>query len=80
MHPQLSQADKRIVCKEFIQALENCHGDSWAKWTGGCNQIKLDLNMCLRKERVERTSKNREGAKVRRQKTEQVWKELHDEE
>lgn len=29
-------------------------------------------------QRIDRTNKNREDAKVRRQKTEQAWKELHD--
>ena len=40
----------RIVCKEFIRALEECHSDFWAKYTGGCNGIKNELNLCLRKE------------------------------
>lgn len=35
---------------DFIQALDACHAKSWAKWTGACNQVKVDLNMCLRKE------------------------------
>ncbi|KAH9934908.1 uncharacterized protein B0H18DRAFT_978899 [Fomitopsis serialis] len=78
MHPQL-ETDKRLVCGDFIQALNACHANTWAKWTGGCNQVKHDLNMCLRKERVNRTTKNREGALERRQKTEQVWKELREE-
>ena len=38
------------VCLEFIQALDACHADGWLRWTGGCNQAKQDLNMCLRKE------------------------------
>ncbi|KAI0362692.1 UPF0287-domain-containing protein [Trametes cingulata] len=81
MHPQLTE--KKIgshppsVCLEFIQALDACHANGWSRWTGGCNQAKQDLNMCLRKERIDRTAKNREEAKVRRQKTEQAWKELH---
>ncbi|KZT65458.1 hypothetical protein DAEQUDRAFT_676864 [Daedalea quercina L-15889] len=69
----------RPVCREFIEALDACHANSWAKWTGGCNQAKHDLNMCLRKERIERTTRNREDAKKRRQNTEQVWKELREE-
>ncbi|OBZ75849.1 COX assembly mitochondrial protein 1 [Grifola frondosa] len=77
MHPQLS--DKKLVCMEFIQALEACHADPWSKWTGGCNGVKTDLNMCLRKERVGRSDKNRESAKLRREKTAQVWKEIRDE-
>lgn len=77
MHVHLS--DRKIVCQEFIQALEACHANSWAKWTGGCNGVKNDLNMCLRKERIDRTAKNREGAIQRRQRTEQAWKELREE-
>ncbi|KAF9232144.1 hypothetical protein BU15DRAFT_90732 [Melanogaster broomeanus] len=63
MHPQLS--DKRITCREFIQALDACHTSNWKRLTGGCNEEKMALNKCLRKE-----------AK-RRRKTEQAWKELH---
>ncbi|KAG1800808.1 uncharacterized protein F5891DRAFT_61056 [Suillus fuscotomentosus] len=76
MHPQLS--DKRIVCREFIQALDACHVSIWARLTGGCNQEKDSLNKCLRKERVERSTRNRTQAKEQRLKTEQVWKELHE--
>ncbi|KAI0371724.1 UPF0287-domain-containing protein [Pilatotrama ljubarskyi] len=81
MHPQLTE--KKIgshpppVCLEFIQALDACHANGWYRWTGACNQAKQDLNMCLRKERIDRTAKNREEAKLRRQKAEQAWKELH---
>ncbi|TFK90956.1 UPF0287-domain-containing protein [Polyporus arcularius HHB13444] len=67
-----------IVCREFIQALEACHADGWSRWTGACNQAKHELNMCLRKERVDRTTKNREEAKAKREKIEMAWKELHD--
>ncbi|KAG5645818.1 hypothetical protein DXG03_005159 [Asterophora parasitica] len=76
MHPQLS--DKKIVCKDFIQALENCHSSGWARLTGGCNVLKDDLNKCLRTERVARSSRNRESAKERRSKTEQAWKEFNE--
>ncbi|KAG5732817.1 hypothetical protein E4T56_gene2854 [Termitomyces sp. T112] len=75
MHPQLS--DKKIVCKEFIQALEECHASGWARLTGGCNQLKHDLNSCLRAERLARSSRNREEAKERRSKIEQAWKEFN---
>ncbi|OJT14123.1 hypothetical protein TRAPUB_9234 [Trametes pubescens] len=66
-----------IVCLDFIQALDACHANGWSRWTGACNQAKHDLNMCLRKERIDRTTKNREDAKSRRVKTEQAWKDLH---
>ena len=61
MHPQSS--DKSIrqyfssphpsknlrpsVCKEFFEALELCHANVWTKWTGGCNEVKRELNKCL---------------------------------
>ncbi|KAI6109896.1 hypothetical protein F5141DRAFT_1117386 [Pisolithus sp. B1] len=76
MHPQLS--DKRIVCREFIQALDACHTNNWARLTGRCNQEKDKLNQCLRKERVERSARNRADAKEQRSKTERAWKELHE--
>ncbi|KAF4576877.1 hypothetical protein EYR40_001126 [Pleurotus pulmonarius] len=76
MHPQLS--DKRTVCWEFIQALEMCHMNTWAKFTGGCNTQKDELNKCLRKERIARTTRNREAAKEQRAKTEQAWKDFNE--
>ncbi|KAI0078160.1 hypothetical protein K474DRAFT_1558748, partial [Panus rudis PR-1116 ss-1] len=69
-----------IVCKEFIQALEDCHANAWAKWTGGCNQAKLDLNNCLKQDRANQQTKNREAAKQRREKMEKAWQELHEKE
>jgi len=74
MHPQLS--DKRIACKDFIEALQTCHASSWAKWTGGCNQAKWDLNECLKKDRANQAAENRANAKERRAKTEKAWQEL----
>ncbi|KAG8217435.1 hypothetical protein J3R82DRAFT_5578 [Butyriboletus roseoflavus] len=76
MHPQLS--DKRDVCRDFIQALEVCHTNNWKRLTGGCNEQKSALIQCLRKETGERSSRNHAAAKERRLKTEQVWKELHE--
>ncbi|KAG9318396.1 hypothetical protein JVU11DRAFT_487 [Chiua virens] len=76
MHPQLS--DKSEACRDFIKALELCHTSSWKRLTGGCNDQKSALIRCLRKESRERSSRNRAAAKERRQRTEQVWKELHE--
>ena len=39
-----------VACREFFDALELCHANVWAKWTGGCNQAKRELNKCLHKE------------------------------
>jgi len=38
------------VCREFIQALEECHSSAWRKFTGGCNKQKNEMNHCLRTE------------------------------
>jgi Cytochrome c oxidase biogenesis protein Cmc1 like len=44
-------AKLKTVCKEFIAALEECHAEWWgARFTGACNQVKRELNLCLRKE------------------------------
>ncbi|KAF9448357.1 UPF0287-domain-containing protein [Macrolepiota fuliginosa MF-IS2] len=74
MHPQLS--DKRLVCRDFIKALEECHSSVWRKFTGGCNRQKDELNHCLRTERVARSAQNREIAKERKAKTEQALKDF----
>ncbi|CAD6581269.1 MAG: hypothetical protein CYPHOPRED_001536 [Cyphobasidiales sp. Tagirdzhanova-0007] len=66
-------------CKEVIEALEECHKIGWRKYFGQCNQLKHDLNMCLRSERFDRREKNHEEAKARRSKAEKVWKEIDEE-
>ncbi|KAI0262898.1 hypothetical protein BC834DRAFT_971712 [Gloeopeniophorella convolvens] len=76
MHPQASE--KRLACKDFFEALERCHADIWSKWTGGCNEIKRELNKCLHSESVSRAARNRENAKVRNARTEQALRELHE--
>ncbi|CEH14020.1 Uncharacterized conserved protein [Ceraceosorus bombacis] len=67
MHPALS-ASKQEQCGELIRALNDCHAKGfWHKITGGCNDVKLELNKCLRKERLERTARNAEKAANRHQ-------------
>ncbi|KAK3068725.1 hypothetical protein LTR53_013462 [Teratosphaeriaceae sp. CCFEE 6253] len=41
-----------------------------------CSSLKTDVNKCLRAERVDRTVKNREEAKEKRQKMKAVWAEI----
>jgi len=68
------------VCGEFIEALQACHQSSWWKrYTGGCNNEERALSMCLRKERVERTQRNAQGAKQRRSEAKEAWKDLESE-
>ncbi|KAJ6623426.1 hypothetical protein B0H10DRAFT_1786298 [Mycena sp. CBHHK59/15] len=76
MHPQLS--DRKLVCKEFMEALEICHSNNWRRLLGSCNKQKDELNMCLRKERIERTNGNRETAKERKDKAAQARKKFYD--
>ncbi|PPQ68970.1 hypothetical protein CVT24_000359 [Panaeolus cyanescens] len=74
MHAQLS--DRKLVCKEFIEALEQCHAAGWNRFIGACNTQKDELNHCLRSERLVRTAQNREAAKARNAKTEQALQEF----
>ncbi|KZV85531.1 UPF0287-domain-containing protein [Exidia glandulosa HHB12029] len=74
MHPLLTDT-RREVCKEFVEALEACHASPFKKYTGQCNGIKHELNMCLRHLRVETAEKNRAEARLRKQKFEDSMKE-----
>ena len=60
-----------------MTALEECHarGFLW-KSMGMCSDIKLQVNKCLRAERLERTARNREQAKLKREKINAVWAEI----
>ncbi|KAF2099642.1 UPF0287-domain-containing protein [Rhizodiscina lignyota] len=76
MHPHLHTKDNK-GCDEVMQALEECHARGFLyRCTGGCNNAKLAVNMCLRGERLERTRKNREEAKVKRAKAEAAWAKI----
>ena len=66
-------------CAEVMAALEDCHARGFLhKVVGGCNDAKLAVNRCLRAERLERTARNREQAKIERQKIKRAWKEIDD--
>lgn len=60
-----------------MSALEECHarGFLW-KSLGMCSGLKTEVNKCLRAERLERTARNREEAKVKNQKIKAVWAEI----
>lgn len=49
MHPPLDRPHPD--CQEAIQALYECHNDNWKKYTGGCNDIKVSLDQCLKYEK-----------------------------
>ncbi|KAK1927260.1 hypothetical protein DB88DRAFT_477402 [Papiliotrema laurentii] len=81
MHPPLGVPAKQLVCGDLIAALQECHDRGILyKWSGACNSEKDALTMCLRKERIDRTTKNREESKVRNAKKYAAWAKLREEE
>lgn len=63
-----------------MAALDECHARGFLyRAIGGCNNAKHAVNMCLRAERLERTRRNREEAKIKRAKIEEVWAKIDEE-
>lgn len=64
-------------CEEIMTALDECQakGFMW-KTMGMCTTLKHDVNMCLRAARLERTAKNRELAKQKKEKIQARWAEI----
>ena len=60
-----------------MTALEECHarGFLW-KCMGMCSDLKNQVNLCLRAERLERTAHNREQARAKDEKIRSVWAEI----
>lgn len=57
--------------------LEECHDRGFLhKLTGGCNDIKSEVNKCLRAERIERQDRNREVARIKREKIKAIWADI----
>ncbi|TNY20411.1 hypothetical protein DMC30DRAFT_416968 [Rhodotorula diobovata] len=79
MHPPLAE-HQQTACIEVMNQLKACHDSyPWLKFVGMCNSEKGALNACLRKERLERTSKNAQLAKDKRKEIERRWKEIEQE-
>ena len=69
-----------IGCDQVMSALEECHAQGFLhKVLGNCNSAKMEVNKCLRAERLERTVKNREKAKEKKARIQKVWKEIDEE-
>ncbi|KAI9849217.1 MAG: hypothetical protein M1838_000205 [Thelocarpon superellum] len=76
MHPHLHTKDN-AGCAEVMQQLEECHARGFLyKVFGNCNDAKTAVNRCLRAERLERTARNREKARAKREHIENVWQEI----
>jgi COX assembly protein 2 len=60
-----------------MAALDECHAQGFLhKVLGNCNGAKREVNKCLRAERLERTARNRQIAKEKREKIQGIWKEI----
>lgn len=61
----------------MMQILDECHARGFLhKVTGGCNKAKREVNKCLRAERLERTARNRQEAKRKKEAVKAVWNEI----
>lgn len=75
---RISDSNNLITgCEEIMTALDECQakGFMW-KTMGMCTTLKHDVNMCLRAERLDRTAKNREAAKQKREKVNARFAEI----
>lgn len=71
MHPPLGRPHPR--CQEFIETLNQCHiNNNFAKFWGACNDSKAAMDSCFREEKVARAKINRERAKIREEKFNQL--------
>lgn len=60
-----------------MNALDECHARGFLfKATGGCNDIKRQVNRCLSGERSKKSMGNRETGLQRRQRIEAVWDKM----
>lgn len=60
-----------------MSALEECHARGFLfKATGGCNDIKREVNKCLSGERGNKSRKNRETALEKRLRIEKIWDDM----
>eukprot|EP00127_Corallochytrium_limacisporum_P003816 Clim_evm30s153 gene=Clim_evmTU30s153 len=65
MHPPLDEHLHSSECNKIIRELELCHKDNpWMQYLGVCNDIKNQLNQCLREEFL--VVRDRNAAKGRR--------------
>lgn len=49
MHPLLDRPHPD--CGSEIESLKLCHKDTWKKFTGQCNDIKIALDVCFKAEK-----------------------------
>lgn len=60
-----------------MNALDECHARGFLySAVGMCNEAKRQVNKCLRAERLERTAKHREQAKIERARIKAAFDEI----
>jgi COX assembly protein 2 len=63
-----------------MSILDECHARGFMyKAIGMCNDAKTNVNRCLRAQRLQRTAKNREAAKLKREEVKAVWAQVDQE-
>ncbi|CAI7605135.1 unnamed protein product [Penicillium pancosmium] len=73
MHSHL-HTPYNINCEEVMTALDECHARGFLyKAVGNCNDIKRDVNKCLSAERSDRAKRNRDDARNKRARIEEIW-------
>ncbi|KAF3386226.1 COX assembly mitochondrial protein 1 [Penicillium rolfsii] len=73
MHSHL-HTEYNINCEEIMTALDECHARGFIyKALGNCNDIKIEVNKCLSAERFDRAKNNRDNARNKRRRIEEIW-------
>jgi COX assembly mitochondrial protein 2 len=65
MHPLLDKPHPD--CVNEVTSLKECHADTWKKFTGQCNDIKVALDICFRAEKKRVLNEARKDMKIHRQ-------------
>ena len=73
MHPPLDRPHPD--CEDVIQSLRACHDDAWQKYTGGCNDIKVALDVCFKAEKERLLKEMNQQLPAMRKKQEAIIKE-----
>jgi COX assembly protein 2 len=70
-----------IDCGDIVKALEECQAQGFmSRAFGKCDTVQNELNLCLRRERLERQALHFKEANAKRQDLQKKWKELEAEE
>ncbi|KFH47208.1 COX assembly mitochondrial protein-like protein [Hapsidospora chrysogenum ATCC 11550] len=76
MHPHLHNKNA-LACEDIIAALEECHSQGFVhKASGNCNDLKAQVDKCLRSERSKIQAENRAAGRAKRDRIKAEQKEL----